>query len=190
MVEEIRSHVGSITLVPLAGLGYWLPGLEVPVGWTVVGTPAEPAPVTRIALRHIASKRSNWDGCETIALYQFTGSVSEEFVQESAGRTLNDLGADNVLHHNVSLGFNSVAAVRSSGWFTIGKRSLWGQFSNYVVNTGAVGGLVEHSVLVEAQFRPRLSREVNQMTQSVLSSLVASLSVSEPSRGLPSDCSW
>jgi hypothetical protein len=183
VAEEIRRAVGSITLVPPDGLHYWLPGLDLPVGWTIVSTPRQAVPVTRIALRRITAGQRTWDACEVVALYQFTGSVPEEVVQGTADRTLRDLGADNVLHCNVSPGLAGVAAVRSTGWFTLGRRSLWGQFSNYVVNVGAVGALVEHSVLVGAERRPRLAREVNELTQMVLRSLVVSLASSTHSEG-------
>lgn len=83
------------------------------------------------------------------------------------------------MHHKVSLHVSGSVAVRASGWFTIDGRCLWGQFSNYVVNVGNVGGLIEQSVLVGAERRPRLAREVDTLTQTVDRSLTASLSAYE-----------
>ena len=70
VAEEIRRLLGSIEWVPAGGLATWLPGLAVPAPWTVVPPPAGAAPVTRMALRHVTSGDTDWDGCDVIALYR------------------------------------------------------------------------------------------------------------------------
>ena len=176
LAEEVRRYVGSIDLVRADGLSYRLPGLSVPAGWTVVPTLPGPAPVTRMALCRMTPEQTAWGGCEVIALYQFTGSVPEDVVHDSADRTLRDLAAQNVRRYNITLPpIPGARAVRSSGSFVLGGRWVWGQFANYVVNTGAVGGLVEHSLLVRAPRRARLARDIGELTEGVYQSLVASL---------------
>jgi hypothetical protein len=176
VAEEVRRYAGSVALVPAAGLGYWLPGLKVPAGWAIVPTLPDPAPITRMTLCRLMPQKTAWDGIEVIALYQFVGSVPEEVVRDSADRTLRDLDAHNVLRDKVSLPpAVGGTAVRSSGTFVLGDGWLWGQFANYVIDTGAVGGLVEHSVLVRAPLRPRLARDIGELTESVYRTLAASI---------------
>ena len=176
VAEEVRRHVGSIALVPADGLSYWLPGLSVPAGWTIMPTLPGEAPVTRMALCRMTPEQTAWEGCEVIALYQFAGSVPEEVVRDSADRTLRDLDARDILRDTDTLPpIPGATAVRSSGSFVLGGRWVWGQFANYVINTGVVGGLVEHSVLVRAPWRARLARGIGELTESVYQSLVASI---------------
>ena len=176
VAEEVRRHVGSISLVPAAGLKYWLPGLDVPAGWAVAPALSDPARMTRMSLCRLTPEKAAWDGCEVIALYQFAGSVPEQVVRDSADRTLRDLDAINVVQDPATLPPAIRGnAVRSSGTFVLGDGWLWGQFANYIIDTGVIGGLVEHSVLVRAPLRARLVRDIGELTESVYRSLVASL---------------
>jgi uncharacterized membrane protein YbhN (UPF0104 family) len=77
-----------------------------------------------------------------------------------------------------------MTAVRSSGSFLLGGRPMWGQFTNYVVHTSAVGGLVEHSILVGAPRRSWLARDIGGLTaKNVYRSLAASLATGPHSPG-------
>jgi hypothetical protein len=170
VAEEVRRHGGSIALVPAGGLSYWLPGLSVPAGWTVVPILPESAPITRMTLCRMDPEQTEWDGCDVIALYQFQGSVPEEVVRDAATRTLHDLGAQNVLRHKVSVDFPGVTAVRSSGYALCGGTSLT------MSSTQVPLVVVEHSVVVGAERQPRLARQVAELADSVHRSLSASLS--------------
>ena len=176
VAEEIRRHVGSIDLAPADGLSHWLPDLKIPARWTIVATPPAPAAVTRMALCRLTPQQTDWNGCDVIALYQFAGSAPESVVHDGVDRTLRDLAAQNVQRRTVKLPLASGGlAVRSSGSFLLAGRPVWGQFTNYVVNTGTVSGLVEHSVLVGAPWRARLARDIRELTEGVYRSLVASI---------------
>jgi hypothetical protein len=183
VAEEIRRTIGPIALVPSESLSYWLPDLSLPAGWTVVATPVDIMPVTRIALRRF-TEHAEWDGCEVIALYQFAGTLPEQLMQDSADRTLRDLAAHNLRRHTVGLPpVPGATAVRSSGSFNLGEQSIWGQFTNYVVNTGETGGLVEHTVLVRAPLRARLARDIAALTENVRRSFLTSVEAEPQSAG-------
>lgn len=175
VAEEIRRKIGPIALVPTESLPYWLPGLSLPADWTVATTPTGVLPATRIAVRRF-TEHAAWDGCEVIALYQFAGTLPEQLVHDSADRTLRDLAAHSLQRHTVALPpIPGASAVRSSGAFNLGEESMWGQFTNYIVNTGVTGGLVEHTVLVRAPLRARLARDVGALTENVHRSLLSSV---------------
>lgn len=179
VAEEIRRKIGPIALVPTESLSYWLPDLSLPASWTIATTPSGAMPATRIALRRF-TEQAAWDGCEVIALYQFTGTLPEQLVHDSADRTLRDLAAHSLQRHTVTLPPTpGTTAVRSSGSFNLGERSMWGQFTNYVVNTGVTGGLVEHSVLVRAPLRARLARDIGALTENIHRSLLTSISAAQ-----------
>jgi hypothetical protein len=181
VAEEIRRKIGPIALVPTESLPYWLPGLSLPAGWTIATTPTGVLPATRIAVRRF-TEQAAWDGCEVIALYQFAGTVPAQVVHDSADRSLHDLAAYNLQHHTVTpRAIPGATAVRSSGSFSLAGRSIWGQFTNYVVNTGLSGGLVEHSILVEARRRARLARDISALTDHVHRSLLTSIAAGQRS---------
>lgn len=183
VAEEIRRKIGPIALVPTEGLSYWLPGLRLPAGWTVATTPTGAMPATRIAVRRF-TQQAAWDGCEVIALYQFAGALPEQLVHDSADRSLRDLAAHSLRRHTVTLPpLPGTTAVRSSGWFNLGELSMWGQFTNYVVNTGVTGGLVEHSVLVRAALRARLARDIGALSENVNRSLLTSINAEQRTAG-------
>lgn len=178
LVDAIGEYVADLTLLPAEALPLWLPGLPLPDGWSVIDLAVGASRPTRIAVRRPAGQPTGWDGCETINLFRFSGSVPDTVIQGNADRTLRDLGARNVISEIVPMPSAArLRAVRSRGTFSLGGRHVWARCTNYVYESGpdassGSGGLVEHNILIAADYRTRLDHDMRQLTRAVHDALL------------------
>jgi hypothetical protein len=155
IVDAVSDHVSDLTPVSAHDLPRWLRRLALPPDWHRVDLSGHPPPPTRIA---VYGQRSDggWDGCETISVFRFTGTLPANVVHDNVDYTLRDLHADNIC--TVALPTPSepgVTAARSDGYFTAGGRRIWARYSIYVAgtNTPGQGMLVHQGVFVEVRRR-------------------------------------
>lgn len=176
MAQQIRPHVRHLTAVPSEGLPHWLPGLGVPVGWTIASVNLEPLQPARVLTLPSPGSASTWDGCEVLNLFRFTGTPPDNVVADSADRTLKDLGANAPLTYRMTMPPGlGIVAMRSRGVIVVGPRRLWGQVTNFVVTTPGEGALIEHTILIDARARARLAPDITLLSDSVRKALLASV---------------
>ncbi|WP_284227654.1 hypothetical protein [Mycobacterium antarcticum] len=152
--------------------------MPIPEGWQLVQVNGAVLQPTRIS---ICGERGTggWNGCDTVSLYTFAGSVPPELITQSNDATLLDLGADSVSTHNLA-GARSegdgkgIAGVRSSGYYTLADRRFWAQYSTYYANDDArdIGVLLSHSVVVGADVRARLRGDIADLSDAVHSAFL------------------
>ena len=180
MAEHIRRHVGHVKVVPPEALSLWLPSLSVPLGWTATTLDMGPITPARVLIRRADDGIDGWIGCEVINLLRFSGTVSDDVIENGAGRALRSLGVNEPITYRIRMPAEvNVIATRSRGTLSRGTR-LWIQVSDFVVRSDGGGGLVEHTILINAQARRHLKSDVAQLTESVHSALVTNISSPRP----------
>ena len=173
MAEAVAKRTGVPTLVPTMYLPGWIPGLVVSHGWrpiTLNGTNA-----TRILTRQLGVGR-HWDGCEMLNLYRVPGTVPETVVRSNADRTLRDCDVRDIQVSKVDIPRRyGVMATRATGTVHIGTRAVRGRYNYFAVNTSAGAALIEQVILVAAEVFPDLAGEVEELTNALHRSLLASI---------------
>ncbi|MCV7229094.1 hypothetical protein [Mycolicibacterium komossense] len=182
VVDEVRNHVANLSAVPAQNLPEWLQSLDVPPGWQLAQIGTDAVPLGRVVLSG-HKPEGGWEGCETLSLFGFNGTLPENVLTESADRTLRDLDADNVNSISLTIAADSsAAAVRSSGYFTTSGRRVWAQYSTYVGRNegGEEGFLIEHAIYIDAAQRPLLRHDVEDMGDAVHSAFLGRLVTVDP----------
>jgi hypothetical protein len=170
VVDAVDRHVNDLTPVPAGELPRWLRRLALPPDWHLVGLSGHPPPPTRMA---VYSRRSDggWDGCETISVFRFTGTLPADLVRDNIGCTLRDLHAENMVTITLPAPPEpGVTAARSDGYFNAGGRRIWARYSAYVAgtNTPGQGMLVDQSIFIEARLRRRgLWNDIEQLGNAI-----------------------
>jgi hypothetical protein len=170
VVDAASHHVSGLTPVSANDLPRWLRRLALPPGWHLVDLSGHPPPPTRIAVYGQHSDGS-WDGCETISVFRFTGTLPADVVRDNADCTLRDLHAERIT--TIALPAPpapGVTAMRSSGDFIADGRRIWARYSIYVAgtNTPSQGMLVNQGVFIEARLRRRgLWNDIEQLGNAI-----------------------
>jgi hypothetical protein len=170
VVDAVSRHVSDLTPVSANDLPRWLRRLALPPDWHLVDLSGHPPPPTRIAV-HGQRSDGGWDGCETISVFRFTGTLSADVVRDNADCTLRDLHAENIF--TIALPAPpepGMAAVRSDGYFNADGRQIWARYSIYVAgtNTPGQGMLVDQGVFIEARYRRRmLWNDIEQLGNAI-----------------------
>ncbi|TGB44628.1 hypothetical protein [Mycolicibacterium peregrinum] len=177
MAEQIRPHVRDLTVIPPESLPHWLPGLGVPVGWSVASVNLEPSQPARVLTLPSSVSPTIWEGCEVLNLFRFTGTPPARVVSNSADRTLKDLGANEPITYRMTMPPGlGIVAMRSRGTTAVAAlRRLWVQVTNFVVTTAGDSALIEHTVLIDARSRTRLAPDITLLGDSVRRALLASI---------------
>jgi hypothetical protein len=170
VVDAVSRHVSDLTPVSANDLPRWLRRLALPPDWRLVDLSGHCPPPTRIA---VYGQRSDggWDGCETISVFRFTGTLPADVVRDNADCTLRDLHAKNIFTVVLPAPPEpEVTAVRSDGYFNADGRQIWGRYSVYVAgtNTPGQGMLVDQGVFIEARYRrKRLWNDIEQIGNAI-----------------------
>lgn len=173
LAAAIAMHTDALTLVAPRHLYLWLPDLVSPPGWA--HSAIENMALTRMLTRRLGAS-SHWDGCDVLNLYCMSGTVGDALVLENADRTLRDSGANDIHVSRVDVPRQyEVIAARATGQLDANGRTICAQYSYYAVNTAAGAALIDHSVLVGYDALATLAPEVEEMTDSVYRSLLASI---------------
>jgi hypothetical protein len=170
VVDAVSRHVSDLTPVSANDLPRWLLRLALPPGWRLVDLSGHPPPPTRIA---VYGQRSDggWDGCETISVFRFTGTLPADVVRDNADCTLRDLHAKNI--STIALPTPpepGATAVRSDGYFNADGRQIWARYSIYVAgtNTPGQGMLVDQGIFIEPRYRRRgLWNDIEQLGNAI-----------------------
>ena len=149
MIDSVRGYVEDLTALRIDEVG-WLADIEVPERWSLTITPDH-----RIRIATYGQlPQGGWEACDTISVFAFTGAVPAQVLYDTAERMLRDLHAvgSRTYTPNTSA-LPGAAAVRSSGYITVGGRSMWARFNIYVAGSSALGArrLVQHSDFVDAE---------------------------------------
>ncbi|MCV7224659.1 hypothetical protein [Mycolicibacterium komossense] len=166
-VAVVGAEVEALTLLKVDGLP-WLAELDVPAGWEIGRFDGE-APLSRIALCQ-ARPGGGWDASETLAVFSVTGAVDPELIRAVSDGTLSALSADSINTYPLEIPDGaSAAAMRSSGYLTVGHRRIWAQFSSYLASARppAQGLLIEHAIFVDTAHRAALRLDVDDLTAEV-----------------------
>ena len=187
VVDVVRKYVPDLTILNSQQLPAWQPTLPTPPpGWVLGRIDTDPAP-TRIALhRNVADP--NWDGCEVVNLFEFTGSLPLEVVPANAACTLHAVGADDIATRPLFVppDLDATAAL-ASGEFAMGGKRVWAQYTAYLAQEPADaatrgrghrhrGMLLEHNTFITVDSVPKLHREIVQMGYDIQQTLISALS--------------
>lgn len=154
--------MGSVRRLGVDEMPSRIADLGVPAGWHVGRIAGD----SRSSLRMTATgvqPDGGFDGCETVAVFGFTGRVPEGLVVENADRALRELEAVDI--ETVVLDVRSVpgaVAVRSSGYFAACGLWLWSQHNHFVseLDCGTGGLVVQQVIVIESSCRARLDGDV------------------------------
>jgi hypothetical protein len=175
MADTIRPEASEFSTLPPEALSSWLPNLFVPPYWNAAPFAHTSQKPARVFTRSAGSGSGEWVGCEVINLFQFSGSATADLIERGSDCTLRDLGVSAPITYRLTMPPESgIVATRSRGATVLGVR-LWGQVTNYLVTSGSVSGLVEHTLLIRATVRDQLKAEINLLSDTVRSSLVTSV---------------
>lgn len=164
----------------------WLQRLGIPQGWQLVTLPDNPEePLARVAV-YGESGDHGFAAAETISVFGYTGWPLFYEVFEKTASTLRSLGAGNVVTKVLPIPPRQwTAAVRSTGIALIGGRPVWApesniawvQQSSYVAGSDQphAGRLIVHSVFVDGPYRPRLGRDIAQVSDAVYQGFLGTL---------------
>lgn len=152
----------------------WLVGLDLPAGWRsgrLEGRSGQPWRISVCGPQPDGGR----DGCETIAVYGYSGAVASKMLLELAGCTLVDLGAVDIeTVPLVSSPADRIGAVRSTGCFAAAGLWIWAQHSYFAARTSVPGRgiLIQQSVFVESSRRAVLGPDVAMLSNVVLNAFV------------------
>lgn len=177
VAEFVAREVTALTPIPRDELRDWLMSLSLPAGWQLGHIPANTAQPSRVAVYGSRSD-GGWDACETLTVFRFTGPAPVATLHEQNDCTLRDLGADYVASFPLIVERpNTVAAVRSTGYFSANGRRAWAQDSTYIrAGTSLLDGvLICHTLFVESEQRSRLRDDLADLCDAVQEAFVADL---------------
>ena len=175
MADKIRPEAQGFRTLPPEALSHWLPGLSVPACWIATPFALTSVKPARVLTRSAGDGSGEWIGCEVINLYQFSGSATADLIEQGADCTLRDLGVSAPITYRITMPPElGIVATRSRGATVLGVR-LWGQVTNYLVKSGSVSGLIEHTLLIRTTVRGQLKAEISLLSDTVRSSLITSV---------------
>jgi hypothetical protein len=158
-------------------LGAECAALTIPTGWLVAASgDTVQEPVRAVVTGH--RSRGGWQGCDTVAAFQFTGMPHRDVRNAHASDTLRDLAASGItIRHLDVLPVSAMWAVRSSGYVTAAGLRMWAQFSTYVEGSHDRGNgrLLEHSLFVATQQCTQLHADLTELTDTVYAAFCASI---------------
>lgn len=177
VVNTVAGYVDDLVQLPGEQLPDWVTALGVPMGWRIARVEGSVVAPARMA---VCGQRPDgrWDGCETITVFRFTGMPAIDVVHNNADCTLRDLGADNIITRVLMAPMPAgVTAVRSSGYFRVGGRWVWAQYSTYMAGSdaGGQGRLIQHTVFAEAGSVQRLSDDIARLSNAVHHAFLATM---------------
>lgn len=168
VARVLADHVGDLTPVATDQLRRYIDQLPLPHGWlrTQFDDPELVQPL-RMAVRPNAD--GGWDGCETLAVFGFTGAPpSSDVLRQLTEQTLHGLGAENIsASSEKKLPFDQrITRVRSSGEIDLAGQRVWLQHTIYLARAQPpeVGMLIEHTILVAAARRADLREDVETLS--------------------------
>lgn len=190
VVAAILPYVVDFVLRTPLTAPQWLQRLPIPPGWQRGRIDGDALQPTRTL---VCGERSQggWDGCDTLTLYTCSGVVPHEAILQANAWTLEDFGADGVTTYLLSATEEDRrGAVRSSGYFTLGDRRLWAQYSTYFAAGNAPGAsiLLLHNLFLGTDDRARLRDDVADLgdaVQAAFSALTDTVDDDPPTTPLP-----
>jgi hypothetical protein len=178
LVSSVSRYVTDLRHLSGEQMPAWLTGLEVPGGWRRAQLENGPAKALRICVCG-PQPDGGWDGCETIAAWEYRGAISSKMLRENANWTLHDLGAVEIGSVPLVVSrTDRVAAIRCTGYFAAGGLWIWAQHSYFAGATSVPGGglLVQQSVFVESSRCDALRPDVAIFGNSLLDAFVSAVS--------------
>lgn len=169
LADSIKHYVDQLEQLPVDDLPASLARIGVPTGWRIGQLDNNDNPPSRIAV-HGSEDRGSGYGCETISLFRFSGMPPIKIVLDNADCTLRDLHATGITTKILTLPpASGMAGVRSSGYVDTRGKSVWTQYSNYIVGSGLRGKshLVEQGIFVESSELHRLRDDITHLTNAV-----------------------
>lgn len=187
VVRALARYVDDLIQLSSEQIPDYLKGLGAPPGWRIARLQGANVAPARIAL-YGQRPDGRWEGCETIAVFGFTGEPPEQALRESVARTLHDLGAEDIETHSLAATqIPGVTAARSSGYVTVAGQRFWAQYSTYVADSTAPGNgrLILHSLFIESGCRATLADDIAQLGNAVHHAFLT------PTTGTPFErCQW
>jgi hypothetical protein len=186
IVDVVARHVDGLEPIPADELADWLAALAVPAGWKTIPLDANATPLARMTVYGQPSE-GTWEACETISVFRFTGVPPHDVVEDNADCTLRDLGAGESIFTCVAPPPPpGVAAVRSSGHFSVAGKRLWGRYATYIAGSEqpGQGRLIHHSIFVDYGSYFRLGHDVGQLTRAVHHAFLTTIGAD------PADAKW
>lgn len=148
----------------------WVMHCAVPPGWRPARLDNSPQRPARITV-YSENPGHGWDGCETISVYRFTGTLPTDLIRTNADRTLRGLDAQTITTTTLTApSALALTAVRSSGYFTVGTRRIWAQYSTYATTPTPPEGqglLIEHALSISAGHQTNLATEISQLSNTI-----------------------
>jgi hypothetical protein len=190
VVEIVSRHVTDLAPAPTEEFAKWVPGLNTPAGWQIGHAANNPVLPTRVAVCGRDSG-AGWDGCDVINAFRFTGIPPESQIRDNADCTLRDLNASSITSYALAASSQPhIVAVRSSGYFDLVGRRIWGQYSTYLrgAETQGEGILIEHCIFVDSDSRARLRDDVTELSDTVHEAFLAMIDTvddDDPTAPLP-----
>jgi hypothetical protein len=175
--EVVSSHVADLSQLAPDDVPQWLTALRVPTGWRTGRLESGKHQPWRIA---VCGPRSGggWDGCETIAVFGFTGFPPPDVIQRNSEWILRNLKADAVA--TVALAtppVTGVCAARSTGYFRTAGLEIWAQHSFYVVGSDepCQGRLIQQCVFVESSRETALKNDIAHLSDALHNRFIAAV---------------
>lgn len=111
-----------------------------------------------------------WDGCETIAVFGFTGFPPVDLIRRNSELTLHKLHAETV--ESISLAtppVDGVYAIRSSGYCNAAGLEIWAQYSFYIAGSGILGAgrLIQQCLFAESTRQVALKDDIAHLTDAM-----------------------
>jgi hypothetical protein len=154
----------------------WLTLLRVPPKWRA-GHLEGGGPPWRIA---VCGQRADggWDGCETIAVLQFTGFPSIETIRRHSQQVLRQARVGTVETTSLAIPpVDGVHALRSSGHCRAAGREIWAQYSFFVAGSTVphAGRLIQQCIFAEASRLAALKDGLHRLSDALHNGFIAAL---------------
>jgi hypothetical protein len=173
----LACHVADFSQLSCNDVPDWLTRLRVPAGWRTGRLDGGGHQPWRIA---VCGERTGggWDGCETIAVFDFTGFPPIDVIESNSEWTLRNLESDCVA--TVALAtppVEGVYAVRSTGYFCTAGLEIWAQYSFYVVGSDepCQGRLIQQCVFVESSREAGLRDDIVRLSDAMHNGFIAAM---------------
>lgn len=169
LVTLVAAHVDDLVELGSDDAPEWVMQCGVPPGWRPARLDNSPQYPARITV-YGHNPGHGWDGCETISIYRFTGTLPTEVIHTNADCTLRGLNAQNITTTTLTTPPTpEVVAVRASGYFTAGTRRIWAQYSTYATPTPRTGQglLIEHTLFIAADHHTDLTTDIAQLSNTI-----------------------
>lgn len=194
LIDIVGRCVTNVTLASGQDLGIWLPGLGPPPnGWSTANVANHRTP-TRIAVH--GNQSGDWDACEIINMWAFTGRLSAGTITANIACTLNSVGAENIISSPVQLPPSAcsfdVTSASAEGDFTLSGQAVHGRYLAVLVQGGTDrnndkslprGALLEHNTFTSARANSSVLRDLECMSDAVIRAQMQVLMADRPLAG-------